>query len=421
MDGPKPRRGIALVAAFLLLGAAAAAILMAKPWASPARAAVARVHPAARAGPSYLILGANDLGMHCYQKSYAAFLVLPPANTLKVQVFRHSGESTALVTRGIVVKYRVLGNTYSVGKTDFWDYAADYGFDIKPNVGITGNRLKGKMVLSSDKRYWVATAIPVTPYDDTLKFNPLQLVKVTVRDQKTGALLGTQPAMVLPVSDEMDCAMCHGSTNTAQNILQSHDDRNGTTLVSDLAAGIRHACSECHADNVLGAPGASGVQPLSQAMHGWHASRMDPASSLTTPCYACHPGQRTQCLRGAMAKEGFTCTDCHGDMAHVAQTQAHGRQAWLEEPRCADCHNTQNGENANTLYRNSYLQNGPEGMNGFIMCESCHGSPHAEWPSMERRDNLLPLHVQGLASYIQKCTVCHQMEGGGIHGNTSGD
>ena len=30
--------------------------------------------------------------MHCYQRSYAGFMILPPANNLKVQIFRKGGE-----------------------------------------------------------------------------------------------------------------------------------------------------------------------------------------------------------------------------------------------------------------------------------------------------------------------------------------
>ena len=141
-----------------------------------------------------------------------------------------------------------------------------------------------------------------------------------------------------------------------------------------------------------------------------------------TPCYVCHPGQQTKCLRGEMAQRGFTCTSegCHGSMADVADSQAGGRQAWLEEPTCKGCHGVTYAESPGTLYRNSYLTNGPEGMNGKIMCEDCHNSPHAEWPSLKKVDNAIPLRVQGMATYIQRCTVCHQNEDGGIHGNTGG-
>lgn len=59
-------------------------------------------------------------------------------------------------------------------------------------------------------------------------------------------------------------------------------------------------------------------------------------------------------------------------------------------------------------------------MNGKIMCETCHNSPHAEWPSMRKVDNLLPIAVQNMPTYIKRCVACHQTESGGIHGNVGG-
>ncbi len=38
---------------------------------------------------------------------------------------------------------------------------------------------------------------------------------------------------------------------------------------------------------------------------------------LMETCYQCHPGRRTDCLRGAMASGGMLCQDCHGDMQQV--------------------------------------------------------------------------------------------------------
>jgi hypothetical protein len=372
----------------------------------------------------YAVMAVNDLGMHCYQRSYAGFMVLPPANFVRVQIFRHGGEGAALVSSGIKVTYRVLNNTYSAGKTDFWDYAQYYGFPgLKKNVGITGNRLTGRMKWSVAEKAWIADAIPITPYTDSLVFQPLQYGSITVRSLKTGRVIARQPKFVIPVSDEMRCDYCHGPVDTAQNILQAHDTNEGTHLLTDLTVGgTPHACSECHADNAIGAPG-NGALPLSQAMHGWHADKMT-MTTVTPDCYACHPGAQTKCLRGRMASAGFTCIDagCHGDMAKVADSQGAptNRQAWLQEPTCKGCHGATYAENASTLYRKSFLMNGPEGMNGRIRCESCHGSPHAEWPSSSARDNQEPLYLQGKATFIKRCDTCHGGESGGIHGNTGG-
>jgi hypothetical protein len=378
----------------------------------------------------YAVFAENDLGMHCYQRSYAGFMILPPANFLKVQVFRKGSEGAQVVTKGITISYTVLNNTKSSNKTDFWTYASSYGYPgLKPNVGITGNKLTGKLKRVAGTPYWEVTAIPITPYTDNLTFNPLQVAKVTVRSASTGKVLAVQPKVVIPVSDEMRCDFCHGPQDTTGNILKAHDadPRTNTQLYADLQLGKRHACNECHQDNALGKPGRAGVEPLSQAMHGFHRDKMNAQGivQLGTPCYACHPGAQTKCLRGRMAAAGFTCTStgCHGDMAKVADSQGPptNRQAWLQEPTCGGCHGAKFAENAGQLYRNSYLANGPEGMNGKkIQCESCHGSPHAEWPSTKSIDNQVPLTLQGLASFIQRCSTCHGGESGQIHGGGGG-
>ncbi len=397
-----------LLAVALTAGALLAAV------AAPATASAAR----------YAVFAVNDLGMHCYQRSYAGFMILPPANNLKVQIFRKGAEDARLVRSGVRVTYRILNNTRSANKTDFWRFASSYGFPgLKANVGITGSRLSGRMKLAAGKKYWEATAIPITPYTDKLTFDPLQVARVTVRSARTGKVIAVQPKVVLPVSDEMRCDLCHGPADTAGTILQAHDDANGTHLYTDLQAGVRHACSECHRDNALGKPGVAGVKPLSQVIHGFHADKMTvPAVVvLGTPCYACHPGVQTRCLRGRMAQAGFTCTSagCHGDMAQVADSQGPptNREAWLQEPTCGGCHGAKFAENPGQLYRNSYLANGPEDMNGkLIQCESCHGSPHAEWRSTKSIDNQEPLHLQGLATFIKRCSACHGDARGPIHG-----
>ena len=369
----------------------------------------------------YAVFAVNDLGMHCYQRSYAGFMILPPANNLKVQVFRKGSEEAQLVTSGIKVQYTILNNTKSSNKTDFWKYASSYGWPgLAANVGITGHKLSGSMKRVKGTPYWEVTAIPITPYKDDLSFDPLQVAKVTVRSAKTNKVLAVQPKVVVPVSDEMRCDLCHGPVDTTGSILQAHDAANATHLYADLQAGLRHACSECHKDNALGAPGVPGVKPLSEAIHGFHADKMDtPAvAAFGTPCYTCHPGAQTKCLRGRMAQAGFTCTSagCHGDMARVADSQAAGREAWLQEPTCGGCHGARYAENPGQLYRNSYLLNGPEDMNGkLIQCESCHGSPHAEWRSTKSIDNQVPLQLQGVATYIKRCSACHGDASGRIH------
>jgi hypothetical protein len=362
----------------------------------------------------YVILATNDLGMHCYQPDYSSFLLLPPGNNLKVQVFRNEGEEAKQVNSGIEVSYQIIDNTTSADKINFWEYAENYGYDVVPNIGITGNGLSGKMKLSEDGKYYEATAIPVTPYnDDSTKLNPYQFASITVTNSKTGRELAKINNIVVPVSNEMDCDICHGSINTDLNILIKHDELSKTQLVADLVKGKRHKCSDCHRDNILAAPGKPGVLPLSQAMHGFHADKMI-QSDVKPECYSCHPGPISQCYRGVMYAEGIGCVNskCHGDMENVAKSQSEGRQAWLQEPNCSNCHGDKYGVNTGQLYRNSYLLNNVNvEMNGFILCESCHNSPHGEWKSTNQKDNNLPESLLGYPSFIDKCTVCHEGTG----------
>lgn len=361
----------------------------------------------------YVILAANNLGMHCYQPDYSGFMLLPPGNNLKVQVFKNEGSETKLVRSGIEVSYRIIDNTSSADKINFWEYAKDYGYDIPPNIGITGNGMSGNMSLSEDKNYYEVTAIPITPYNDgSTELNPYQLAIITVTDSKTGQELAKTENIVVPVSDEMNCSICHGTNETDLNILKAHDNLSNTNLVAQLAKGKRYKCSECHQDNILSAEGTADVLPLSQAIHGFHADKMS-KSQVEPECYSCHPGPVSQCYRSIMSKSGISCVNskCHGDMKNIAVSQSKGREAWLQEPNCSNCHKDKYGVNNGLLYSNSYLLNSNSEMNGFILCESCHNSPHAEWTSQNPKDNLLPISLQGFEGFIEKCSVCHEGNG----------
>ena len=82
---------------------------------------------------------------------------------------------------------------------------------------------------------------------------------------------------------------------------------------------------------------------------------------LMDTCYQCHPGRRTDCLRGAMASGGMLCQDCHGDMQQVGDDFTRTvsapdnigdfdfvgnfytdpdqpRVPWANEPGCGSCH-----------------------------------------------------------------------------------
>ncbi len=352
---------------------------------------------------NYTLIAWNDLGMHCMDPSYEDFSVLPPYNTLMAQVI-HRGDLPSIVTEGITVQYRILNNTDSAKKTNFWQYAHllfDLPTPLTANIGLKGFGLSGQM--HQAEGYFKAEGIPLTEYlDHDLKSPyPYQMAELVATNSSGQIIASTQT--VAPVSTEMHCEYCHGDNGRGnmgiatgvvkQNILTLHDQRNGTTLMKQRPV----LCAKCHSSNALGTTGAPNIPNLSLAIHGRHSKAGIDDGTMDGTCYACHPGPQTKCLRDVMFQAGYNCYDCHGTLAAVANP---ARRPWLDEPRCTPCHAPEYGENSGTLYR---LSKGHQG----IFCEACHGSPHAITPTVEANDNVQAIRLQGHAGTINTCTVCH--------------
>ncbi len=357
------------------------------------------------AAQNHLLIAWNDLGMHCSNKDFSTLAVLPPYNNVVAQVIR-VGDSLQLpvvVTAGLRVTYEIPGNTYSVGKTNFWDFEDKlFGVTLSPNVGLTGHGLSGEMTAVSNE--FVITGIPITPFTDAdlLHEDPFHLGWFSAYDASSQWLAGTHA--VVPVSNEINClgAGCHASE---QGILNQHAEEAGFD-----PANKPILCASCHASAALGAPGLPGVPSLSEAVHKHHAER-------TNDCYTCHPGPNTQCLRDVMSTEhGMVCQSCHGSVLEVGQSIDAGRKPWLEEPSCgaAACHGSRYAEEPGQLYRNSRGHGG-------LFCSACHGSPHAIVPSREDRDNVQNVSLQGHPGTLHECEVCHGFipSGPGPHGLTA--
>ncbi len=367
----------------------------------------------------YTVVGWNNLGMHCMDADFSALCLLPPFNTIHAQVIDPTG---ALVidpmAAGITVTYEAIAdpagsvNTTSVGKTNFWDWAlALFGAAPPVDVGLAGSAMPGTgnvprpMSWDPASKWFVATGIPITPYDDAGGKNPYPMMRIVVRTTAGTMLASTD--IVLPVSDEMDCRSCHTSVagpdapakpaggwitdpdpqrEMRLNILQKHDELQAddpvfATALAALAAqgydptglyptvlnnGVPILCAACHSSEALGTGGQPGVSPLTRAMHGRHADVVDPVNGQTldaadnrAACYRCHPGSETRCLRGVMgatvAPDGslaIQCQDCHGPMHAVASAT---RTGWLNEPVCQSCHTGTATSNAGALrYTSSF-------------------------------------------------------------------
>ena len=459
---------------------------------------------------SATVLAFNDLGMHCMDREFSVFSILPPFNVVHSQVVLRDANGRPFLADDLTVDvfYDAAAdpagsiNTYSVGKTDFWQHASDL-FGIIPPLpggeGLTGlympaddpqNRGAQPMEYSNTWAWFSAEGIPITPVDDSLAINKTYpLLRIAAYDKAGGSPLGTLD-VVVPVATETDCQACHATgTIAAQgpgpgtgwanlpdkevesklNILKLHDSEKGTNLESSQPV----LCAQCHYSPALDLTGAGEPNPpiapkFSVVMHEYHGNFtvFQNAITVETNCYQCHPGNITQCQRGAMATGNMDCFDCHGDMLAVGGTSpllAGGsidgtndggtRRPWQDLPRCQACHtgdavsylqgadlvadanwpfrlrqayrsgdasaspllvtNPRFAENANTLFRFSKGHGG-------IACESCHGSTHAIWPNADTaaNDNLAAVKLQGFAGTIIACETCHAA--GSLPRTTSG-
>lgn len=354
----------------------------------------------AGAQSNWTLLGWNNLGMHCMDSDYTVFSILPPYNTINAQLINGQGK---LVTNlaGLGVTYRAIAdpegsfNATSLGKGNFWSHAQQlFGVALAPDVGLPvpgpasyampgSNNVPQGMGFEPAFNWLVAYGIPIAPYDDAGRPNQYPMMRLVATNTATQVVARVD--VVLPVSDEMDCKLCHASgagpdarpaagwvadpdpgRDYRLNILRLHDERqlanpafqqalvavgfNTNGLFATVTANRQPIlCAACHLSEALPGSGQPGLPPLTEAMHGGHAPVLDPrnglalnASANRLACYSCHPGSVTRCLRGAMGKavapDGsmeMQCQSCHGHMSDVGSTN---RIGWLHEPTCQACH-----------------------------------------------------------------------------------
>jgi len=455
-------------------------------------------------GGPFKVIAWNDLGMHCDDgKDFSVAGFLPPFNTIHAHLVDTSG-ALVVSPSGYSLTYQAITdpltntiNTTSIGKTNFWTYIASWGFGTQaPDVGLFGFAMPGTantpqaMTFSTVDNSWMAQAIPLTNFADNGTNNYFPMMRVTAKNS-TGAVLATTD-IVLPISDEVGCGTCHASTSgyaaampsrgwvnnpdpakdMKLNLLRKHDERfqtlalfqSAATQVGYNTAGLEATtvtkpvmCYACHGSAFVAITGISGVLPLTTALHGLHARVIDPATGATmdsgttrSTCYTCHPGPKTQCLRGAMGtlltstgSHAIECQSCHGNLSALAVAS---RTGWFSEPNCANCHTGLASATNTTLAYTSAFTSGttprtPADLtfasnansptagfslfrtssgHGGLQCEACHGSTHAEFPTPIVNDNVQSTNLQGHAGMLVECATCHATvpttTNGGPHG-----
>ncbi len=316
---------------------------------------------------------------------------------------------------------------------------------------------------TASKRF-AAPGLPITPIDDARRVNNYPLMQIEAKNAG-GQVLGSLSSVV-PVSTETHCRDCHAtgqkaatpgfrgvtawSTNanvdlqTRVNVLLLHDAVYSTNLVNSQPVN----CSQCHysaANDLLknGRVTATNLNPansMSAVMHTRHGTSIGgsvpiPDNGIAT-CYSCHPGRDTQCFRGAMATAGLICQNCHGGLLAVGgqyplTSTGQRRRPWVDLPSCQSCHSGDalSHLGADIILRQTYNTGDPSAtpltavntrfaeqpgvpyMNSLghqgIACESCHGSPHAIWPTNKVNDNVAATQIQGHSGMIMECTSCH--------------
>ncbi len=379
----------------------------------------------------YVLLAWPDQGLNMVVESQGVFSLRPAHLALNAQLIKR-GDGPSKITDEVKLTYAV------------------------ENGAATGDM---KILEGRD---WFQVKLAVSPRKADGSLYPYPLATVEARDAASGTVLARTRA-VLPVSDEVACASCHGgqdkrgdiSPETGLNILRIHDRLNRTKLVASAQGGTPVVCAACHADPLSGKAGRGDLLSVSAALHGFHANALKGQGAEA--CARCHPSRAdggTRFQRGLHAQMGLDCVSCHGALEDHAlgllkrEAEAAGgkgkrgakrlisqitpqgmdkkaippRTAWLQTPDCLACHKDYGSPDPSQAFGN-WTKN-PEDRfayrlddMGSLSCPACHGPQHAlyqsENPYGKDRDNIQPLQYQKLAKPLGakgNCAICHKVK-----------
>lgn len=328
---------------------------------------------------SYTVIARNDLGMHCACPTFEGFLLLPPANTMRVQVLKKGGDSVSVVSSGITVSYSLAEETDATLQADpyyaSWiKYAPKLFPGFVPVVGgkvqgLAGFGITGNAVYDSQSMSYIAKWIPAYPITtgdpakDTMtdplggpNRDPYLTANVIVKNT-AGTVIGTT-STVLPVAFG-GCCSCHlrlaaanglpatpaGSFQLLGTMHAANSSGINIAMIDPDGDGIGGPvrCSWCHWDPAMGElaapgwpaatkllPGATftlkkSVYSFSDVLHRFHNNsalvKSTYDANIATNCYNCHPGNNVDCYRGAhKVKTAIWCVDCHGNLTQRSST-----------------------------------------------------------------------------------------------------
>ena len=360
-----------------------------------------------------VLLGWNNLGMHCMDSRYGEFAILPPYNTLDAQLIVNGKLVTTSSTPSAnqyTITYEAIGdpithilNTTSKNKSDWATFAPTlFGLPTPylGDMGLAGCNMPGidsPYVLNTPQplgfepakappKSFQAEGIPITPYDDNGNKNTYPMMRIVAKDSANTVI--AQSDVVLPVSDEMSCKNCHAANTNTQakpnsgwisdyildreyrlNILKLHDEkefaRNSAIYSQALSAkGVNSnglyasvmdtppkpvLCASCHASEALGTPSFGATPALTTSMHTTHANVTAPGSNLSLD----------------NVTNRSACYECHPGSETRCLRGAMGNAVAADgsmDMQCQSCHGNMSKVGANT--RTGWLQE--------PACQSCH-------------------------------------------------
>ncbi len=401
---------------------------------------------------TYKIMAWNDLGMHCACPTFEGFLLLPPFNTLKAQVFKIGPTVITSSNIGTMTVNYDLGpdNTDANLQADPY-YAGWITYSPKlipgfaPVVGgkvkgITGNGISGTMAYDSNLLGFTATGIPAYPIvsADTTKNimtdplgganrNPFPIATVSLKDS-TGAVLASTTTVV-PVAFG-GCCSCH-LTLASQNgypatpagsfayLGKMHGQNTSKIDFSYIdpdgdGIGGPIRCSWCHWDPAMGenaAPGLPAVWPNYKILPGATFTSADikvSQYSFSDVLHRFHT-QDTKVLTQFDANIAVNCYDCHPGNNVNCYRGAHKGKTTIW---CVDCHGNLNQRVAagqlTQPWKISTLPscNGPA--SGITSAFACHATTVTGGTTYPATPALFGKFINSRGHYgSPQCQTCH--------------